>query len=234
MRTGTTLHVIANKSRPLFRMAVLAASAFSLSACSTGSLFDSDTPQPKGYVLAAVPAAQKSATPIPVDVSVSRPDLGAGLDSDRIAVLKGRQLDYYRGVRWGARAIELVQNLVVDSLEDQSLFRSVATEQARVAGDYVLDLQVRDFQAVYSEGSDTPSVRVSMVGRIIRVTDRELVGTVTAQAEAQAESDRMSAVAAAFETASHRTILELGQQLVSAITSDRSSLRTTHDDAGAR
>jgi cholesterol transport system auxiliary component len=211
------------------RLAFLA-SVLSMSACTTGSLFDSDTPPPTGYVLAPVPAAQALTTPIPVDVSVSRPDLGAGLDSDRIAVLKGRQLDYYRGVRWGSRAIEMVQNLVVDSLQDQGLFRSMSTEQARVAGDYVLDLQVRDFQAEYSPGDDTPSVRVSMVGRIIRVLDRELVGTISSSATADAESDRMGAVTAAFEVASHRAILDLGQKLVSAVTDDQSNLQTARGE----
>src|SRR5512138_2631034 len=128
----------------------MAIGVVALAGCSAGSLFDSDTPVPANYVLAAVPPAQELRTPIPVDLSVSRPEMAAGLDTDRIAVLKGRELDYYRRVRWAVRATELVQTVVVDSLANQNWFRSVTPEQARVAGDYVLDLQVRAFQAEYA------------------------------------------------------------------------------------
>lgn len=197
-----------------------------LAACSTGSLFDSDTPVPANYVLAAVPPPEVASAPIPVDVSISRPDMGSGLDSDRIAVLKGRELDYYRRVRWGSRAIELVQNLTVDSLENQKLFRSVTHEQARVAGDYVVDLQVRDFQAEYGPRDDIPTIHVTLVGRLIRVVDRGLVATVQSEARVAARDNRMSEVAAAFESASHQAILDLGKQLATAVTNDQAALKS--------
>lgn len=211
------------------RLSALAA-AITLSACSTGSLFDSDTPVPTNYVLPPAPAASQPASVVPVDIAVSRPDLAPGLDSDRIAVLRGRLLDYYRGVRWGTRSIELIQTLVVDSLEDQKLFRSVTAEQARVAGDYVLDLQVRDFQAEYAGGADQPVVHVALVGRLIRIIDRKLVATVTAQARSQAEEERMTAVTAAFERASHEAILDLGRQVVSVVNKDADTLRTARGE----
>ena len=205
---------------------VMVTGAVALAGCSAGSLFDSDTPVPANYVLAAVPPAQESHTPIPVDLSISRPDMAAGLDSDRIAVLKGRELDYYRRVRWGSRAIEVVQNLVVDSLENQKIFRSVTPEQTRAAGDYVLDLQVRDFQAEYAPRADVPSIQVTFVGRLIRVVDRELVATVQSQARVDADGNRMSAVAAAFEMAAHRAILDLGEQVATAVKNDAPALQS--------
>ncbi len=216
--------------RPAFissvtRAGIALALAALLAACSTGSLFDSDTPVPANYVLAAAPAAQTSRSSIPVDVSISRPDMAAGLDTDRIAVLKGRELDFYRRVRWGSRSLEVVQNLVVDSLENQKIFRSVTPEQARVAGDYVLDLQVRDFQAEYTPRSDTPNVHVTFVGRLIRVSDRQLVKTVQSEARVDAEDNRMSAVAAAFEAAAHRAILDLGAQVAAAVEGDKAAGR---------
>ena len=99
-------------------------------------------------------------------------------------MLEGRQLDYYRGARWGGSTIEVVQTLLVDSLEDQRLFRSVTAEQARVAGDYVLDVEVRDFQAEYANGG-APTAHVTMIGRLIRVVDRELVATVSGRGAQQ-------------------------------------------------
>ena len=212
------------------QIALLVAAGWCLTGCSTGSLFDSDTPVPQNYVLAPAPAVTGEATPAAVDVAVSRPDLAPGLDTDRIAVLKEREIDYYRGVRWGSRAIEMIQTLVVDSLEDQRLFRSVTPEQARVAGDYVLDLQVRDFQAEYSPSADAPTVHVTLVGRLIRVIDRKLVSTVSAQSKTQASEDRLREVLTAFERASHEAIVDLGKQVSQVVSDDAQTLRTARGE----
>ena len=131
----------------------VAALALLCSAC-TGSLFESDLPVPVGYVIASAPAGSLTGAPATqADLSIGRPDFAPGLDNERIAVLKGRQLDYYRGARWGGRTVEVVQTMLVGSLNDQKLFRSVTAEQARVAGDYMLDIEVRHFEADSSSGT---------------------------------------------------------------------------------
>lgn len=219
--------------RAEWRLGVLIAAGLSLAGCSTGSLFDSDTPVPQSYVLAPAAAASGDPTPAPVDVSISRPDLAPGLDSDRIAVLKERELDYYRGVRWGSRALELIQTLVVDSLEDQRLFRSVTAEQTRVAGDYVLDLQVRDFQAEYTDAADVPTMHVAFIGRVIRVIDRKLVATVSADAKIPAKEDRLPEVLVAFERASHEAIVNMGKQVSQVVADDAQTLRTARGEESA-
>jgi cholesterol transport system auxiliary component len=194
-----------------------------LAGC-TASLFDSESPVPMSYVLASAPATTLSLPHVDVDVAVERPDAAPGLDSDRIAVLKGRQLDYYRGVRWGSPAPEVAQVLLVDSFEDQHIFRSVTREQSRVGSDYVLDLQLRDFQAEYAQGSAIPTIRVGAVVRLVRVADRQLVATLTAESRATAAEDRMGSVAAAFEKAADAVALDLLQQLAPAIAADAPAL----------
>jgi cholesterol transport system auxiliary component len=195
------------------------------SAGCSSSLLDSDLPANKNYVLAPAPAAVSATTVAQVDLSIGRPDLAPGLDTDRIAVLKGRELDYYRAARWGGRTTEVVQTLLVDSIEDQKLFRSVTAEQARVAGDYVLDVEVRDFQAEYASENEAPTANVRMTGRLIRVVDRELIGTVVAQAKSRATDNRMTAVAAAFETAAQQVAVEIAQKTAAAVAGDESNLR---------
>ena len=208
--------------------------AFVLSVACAGcsSLLESKQPVSEAYVLAPAPApaAQSAAGGNPdVDLSIGRPGLAPGLDTQRIAVLKGRQLDYYRAARWGASAVEVVQTLLVDSLEDQRLFRSVTAEQTRVAGDYVLDVEVRDFQAEYAAQSAAPSVHVTMIGRLIRVVDRELVGTVNAEARSQAADNRLSAVVAAFESASQQVALEIARRTAADVAGDADKLRARRD-----
>jgi cholesterol transport system auxiliary component len=205
-----------------------------LGACAAlagcGSLLETDMPAATNYVLAPAPAGAAMVTRSEADLSIGRPDLAPGLDTERIAVLKGRQLDYYRGANWGGRTTEVIQTLLVDSFEDQRMFRSVTAEQSRIASDYVLDVSVRDFQAEYAGDNAAPMVHVTILGRLVRVGDRQLVDTFAAQAQSRAADDRMSAVAAAFETAAHKVVLDLAQQTAAAIAGDQQKLH----EAGSR
>jgi cholesterol transport system auxiliary component len=189
-----------------------------------GSLLETDMPPSASYVLAPAPASSAGVAKSDADLSIGRPDLAPGLDTERIAVLKGRQLDYYRGAQWGGRAVEVVQTLLVDSFENQQLFRSVTAEQSRIASEYVLDITVRDFQAEYAGDNDAPTAHVTILGRLIRVVDRQLVTTFAATAQNKAADNRMGAVAAAFETAAHQVVLELAQKTASAIAADAQKL----------
>ena len=212
---------------------LLAAAAVSMfcSAC-TGSLFDSELPVPASYVIASAPPGSLTGVPTTqADVSIGRPDFAPGLDTDRIAVLKGRQLDFYRGARWGGRSVEVVQSMLVSSLNDQGLFRSVTAEQARVATDYMLDIEVRHFESDYASGS--PAAHVEIIGRVIRVFDRKLVTTVTSDARVAATEDRMTAVMQAFEAASQKVAMDLARQTATAVADDVPMLRKARGDSGA-
>lgn len=241
MSASTRIRAISTAGRPDggararagLRHALLAAGVLSLTGC-TSSLLDSDMPVRTAYVLAPAPAQQApspASAAARVDLSIGRPDLAPGLDTDRIAVLEGRKLDYYRAARWGGRTVEVVQSMLVDSLQDQQLFRSVTAEQTRVAGDYVLDVEVRDFQAEYARENEAPGAHVTIVGRLIRVVDRQLVGTIRAEALAPAEDNRMGAVIAAFEQAAHEVALELAQRTAAAVADDEPQLRAARGES---
>lgn len=218
----------------LFRSLLLAGAASLCAGC--GSLFESKIPLPDRYVLAAAPAAASSTQTAAsaTDLAIGRPDVAPGLDSDRIAVLRGRQLEYFRGVQWGGSVTEVVQALLVGSFQDQHLFHSVTSEQARVSSSYMLDVEVRDFQAEYGEGGGSPEVRVTLIGRIIRVKDRQLVDTLVATASRPAKENRMNVVAAAFESAAHEVALDLARRTASAVARDTSGKVPTSSAAADR
>jgi cholesterol transport system auxiliary component len=201
--------------------------SLALVACAgCGSLLETKLPANSSYVLAPAPAASTGVARSDADLSIGRPDLAPGLDSERIAVVKGRELDYYRGAQWGGRTTEVVQTMLVDSFQDQQLFRSVTPEQSRVASEYVLDVSVRDFQAEYANENAAPTAHVTILARLIRVSDRQLVDTFAATAQGRASDNRMTAVAAAFEEAAHKVVLELAQKTAAAISGDAEEVRT--------
>lgn len=203
------------------RLCLVMLAAFACAACG-GSLFESDIPVPRHYVLAPAPPASSatSSAASAVDLAIGRPDVAPGLDTSRIAVLRGRELDYFRAAQWGGNVTETVQSLLVSTLQDQQLFRSVTAEQTRVSGTYLLDPEVRDFQAEYVDGKSAPDIRVTIVARVIRIGDRRLVDTISATSVRSAAENRMTAVAAAFEAASQQVALELSSNAARIIAND--------------
>lgn len=201
---------------------ILAIASVALSACG-GSLLESDLPPATRYVMATPPPAATagSSAASQMSLAIGRPDVAPGLDTDRIAVIRGRELDYYRGALWRGTVLDTVQAYLVTTLQEQNLFRSVTTEQARLGGDYLLDIDVRDFQAEYADGAAIPTVRVTLTGRVLRIRDRKLIETIFATATKPADRNRMTAVASAFEAAMQQVSLEIASRTAAIIAADR-------------
>jgi cholesterol transport system auxiliary component len=202
----------------MMRLAIIALLA-SLSGC-TGSLLQSKVPVPTVYVLGAAPISSTTQQPLPIDLAIAHPSAAPGLDSDRIAVLhEARRLDFYQEAQWGAALPQVVQWLVLGTIQNQKLFRSVTTEQGRVSANYLLDLDVRDFQAEYANDSSAPTIRVTIVGSLIRIQDRKLIAIVPAAFTVPATANRLGAVVEAFESAAQQVAVVLGKQAANAVNS---------------
>jgi cholesterol transport system auxiliary component len=197
------------------RVVALVCVGWLLSGC-VGSLFESKQPVDTIYVLAPPEHVQAAESPVPAALAIATPRLAPGLEGARIAVLNGRELNYYTGARWGAELSQLVQNFVVLTLAGQGEFRSVAAADVRAQSEYVLYVEVVHFQSEYT-GNGAPQVHVAFTGRLLRFTDRALIETVSADVLVPAESNRMGAVIAAFETATRQASAQLGEKVARAV-----------------
>jgi cholesterol transport system auxiliary component len=188
-----------------------------LSGCA-GSLFESKTPAPQTYVISPAASAEEAAPQLKVDVSVSQPSAAPGLNTDRILLLRdGRRLDYYSRAQWGSQTARVMQYFVIASLQNQNLFRSVTSDDVRTSAPYVLDLELRDFQAEYRQPGAPPVVRVSIVASVMRVHDRTLLAVIPVSAVVPVTEDRMAPIVAAFEQASQQAASSLGTRIIKAI-----------------
>ncbi|HEX9139369.1 MAG TPA: ABC-type transport auxiliary lipoprotein family protein [Steroidobacteraceae bacterium] len=166
------------------------------------------------YTLTAPAVAPANAAAAPTAVlSVLRPDAAAGLHSERIALLQaGHRLDYFAASRWSGSLPELVQSLAMDALRGGGQYRSVQTDTAPFAADYVLQLQIRHFEADYS-GGGAPVAHVAIDATLGRSSDRAIVQTLTAESSVPAASDRMVNIINAFEQASSTALQQLATGL---------------------
>lgn len=202
------------------RAGVLA--AICLAAC-TGSLFQSKVKPPTVYLLSAgtespapgTPAAQSPATgipaaAIPVDLTVLKPRLRPGLESDRIAVLyPDRHLDYFADARWSGPLGEVLQDFAVQEFRSHANLRTVRGDASVFGSAYWLEIEVADFQAEYTSAATAPTVHVHLLARLGGSGDRRILGQYVAIAQHPAAENRLSAIVDAFAHAADAALAEI-------------------------
>jgi len=124
----------------------------------------------------------------------------------------GQQLDFYAHSRWAAPLPELLQSAAIDALRAAGRFRAVQSDAAPLDADYLLQLEIRRFQADY-HGDGPPTIYVQLVATLGRRADRSLISSVVAEGAAPAGANRMQGVSAAFETALGQALAQLVRQV---------------------
>jgi ABC-type uncharacterized transport system auxiliary subunit len=180
--------------------------AVCLAAC-TGSLFQSKAAPPTVYQLSAGVGSSSPGTPapggpapaIPVDLTVLKPKLRPGLESDRIAVLyPDRHLDYFAGARWSGPLGEVLQDLAVQEFRSHANLRTVSGDASVFASAYWLEIEVADFQAEYASAAAAPTVHVHFLARLGGSGDRRILGEFEANARQPAAENRLTAIVDAY------------------------------------
>jgi cholesterol transport system auxiliary component len=196
---------------------VLVSATGALAGC--GSLLDSALPAPQSYVLRLPPHAATAPLAAPVgSVLMQRPEAGPGLESERIALLRGdARFDFYAASRWAAPAPDLMESVIVEALRSTGAFTAVFDDTAPFAPHYDLRCTLRRFEADYTRGGRAPTIYVALDCTLGRHRDRQLLASFTAQGSAVASEDRLSAVVAAFETATAAAMNELEQATAAAV-----------------
>jgi cholesterol transport system auxiliary component len=192
--------------KPSLLAAAITLCAALCTGCAAG-LLDTKQPEQQTYVISAAAAqaadgeADRSAV-LPVHLAVSRPILGPGLYTDRIAVLHAdRRLDYYAASRWGETVDVMLQSLLAESLRNTGRLAGVQSDVSAFAARYLLQIEVRDFQAEYTTEGEVPLVRVNFVCTLGRIRAREPLEQYAAGAAVRAADNTMAAVIVAFEEA---------------------------------
>lgn len=176
-------------------MAAGLAAALLLSAC-TGSLFRSREPPRSVYLLSVAPARVRIAP----DLTVLRPRVRPGLDSDRIAVLyPDRRLDHFAGARWSGPLDEMLEDLELRAFGAAGC--NAHADDAAFGGGDAIEVYVADFQAEYPPAGGPPTAHVRLVARIGAAGERRLLGEAEADVRRPAAQDRLSSIVEAFNQA---------------------------------
>ena len=178
------------------RLFILGASAFVLSACG-GNLIG---PPDAGPIYVVRPAfAPASGEKVSWSLSILRPDVPGGLDSDRIALVQpDGSLDYYAKASYPDRVPASVQQALLDAFEASGRIDAVAREEQALHADYNLLVEVKDFAAHYATQDGVPAVTVAVQAKLTTAHGRKIIAaqgfTQTANAGANSAAATVQAL----------------------------------------
>jgi cholesterol transport system auxiliary component len=133
---------------------------------------------------------------------IETPIAPAGINTNRIALAHSPiTLDYFAGATWTDSAPALVQTLLVESFENTGRILAVGRESVGLRADYVLKIELREFQAEYASPTAPPTVHIRIIAKLVRMPVREIVASHMTERKAQAATNTLDGVVAAFDEA---------------------------------
>jgi cholesterol transport system auxiliary component len=131
-------------------------------------------------------------------------------------VRSDRRLDYYAGSRWAGELPDVIETLAIDTLRASGEWGAVHESPSPFLSDYLLQINIRRFEADYTDGGVAPKVHVVLDCTLARRIGRELVTAFVAEGVADASENRLSAVVAAFEKAANTALATMAERSAAA------------------
>jgi len=183
------------------RLFLIGASALGLSACG-GNLLGLGPPD-AGPIYPVRPVFPTgSGEKVNWALSVLRPDVASGLDTDRIALMQpDGSLEFYAKANYPDRLTPIVQQALMDGFEASGRIDAVAPEQAALHADYNLVTEVKDFAAHYSQQDGIPSVTVSITAKLTTAHGRAIVASFSTIQTGTAAANSAGAATQALQLA---------------------------------
>jgi cholesterol transport system auxiliary component len=198
-----------NHSRRRHASRLLAVLALPLLLAGCGGLKDIVGPPPplQLYMLRPAAAPPVAGAPVRWQLVVAVPDAPASLDGNRIALNPTpATMDYFANASWPDRVPLLVQGLLVEALDNTHRI-SAARDTAGLAPDYVLQSDIRDFQAHYAQAlvagavSAPPEIVVEIEAKLVASPDQRIIGSLDAVQRVTAQANTTDSIVAAFNQA---------------------------------
>ncbi len=185
----------------MLRWAVCAAAAIALSGCQALSAIDSAAEPTDLYTVTPKSTFDLDLPSVYWQLAVEAPVAAASLNTGRIAIQMTPTLtDYYAKVAWTDRAPLMVQTRIVDSFENSRKIVAVARESIALRANYVLQPDLRNFEAMYFYGQP-PIVKVRIIAKLVRMPDRQIIGVASFERCVRARADKVPKVVDAFDQA---------------------------------
>ncbi|EDP65695.1 hypothetical protein BAL199_02684 [alpha proteobacterium BAL199] len=143
-------------------------------------------------------------------LAVDRPSSPAGLATTRIAVIRGaHRIDYYAGAQWIDDAPNMVQRLLIESFENSKAIIGVGRESVSLRSDFVLRVELREFQAEYQEGVEAPKVNVRINAKLVRMPQRRIIASTTVERVIASPDNKIHSIVDTFDQALGKVLRDI-------------------------
>jgi cholesterol transport system auxiliary component len=112
---------------------------------------------------------------------------------------------------------DVVETLAIDTLRASGSWAAVHDAPSPFVSEYLLQINIRRFEADYTGGGEAPTVYVTLDCTLARRTGRELLTSFAVNGVAEAEANRMSSVVAAFEKAANMALASMAERSSAAV-----------------
>jgi len=194
-------------TRPLLhslsrRHAILGAGAMALGGCAVvrGPTI------PQLYVLR--PQVPPSMGPrVSWRLAIATPDAVASLDTARIALTRSTTtMDYFANAAWTDRVTLILQRQLIAAFDGSGRILSVDRDTSGLEADFVLQTEVRDFQARYETPDGAPQIVVNIQAKVARMPQREIAANLNATQQVTAAANDIDSIVVAFNQAAGAAI----------------------------
>ncbi|HVW72963.1 MAG TPA: ABC-type transport auxiliary lipoprotein family protein [Rhizomicrobium sp.] len=183
------------------RLFMIGISSMALSACG-GNLLGPPDAGPMYMVAPKFAAQPAGGQKVTWALAILRPNVSAGLDTDRIALTQpDGTMDYYARATYPDRLPNIVQQAVLDGFEASGRIDKVAREEDALHADYNLAIELKDFAAHYSQQDGIPSVTVAITVKLTTAHGRDIVGSFSSVQTGNASVNSAGAAAQALQQA---------------------------------
>jgi cholesterol transport system auxiliary component len=167
------------------------------------------------YTLSAVDQFGQSLPKVDWQLVVGVPVASADLDTTRIALTREPGVvEYFAKGAWADNAPVLLQTKLIESFEASGSV-AVGRDAAGLRPDYVLQSELRDFQAEY-DGAQNPTAHLRLAAKLVRMPDRRIIATVTIEQRVPAAGGSLSQIVDAFDRAAGEAFQEVVVRVLTA------------------
>jgi cholesterol transport system auxiliary component len=137
-----------------------------------------------------------------VQLLINEPLAPAGLDKSRIALSRSPvSIDYFADSEWTDRAPLLVQTALLQSFENSKAITAIDRESVGLRADFIIETEIRHFEAVYDSANGPPEIWVAMIVRLVNPTSRAVVAQTSFERRERASANDVPSIVLAFDEA---------------------------------
>jgi cholesterol transport system auxiliary component len=118
-------------------------------------------------------------------------------------------MDYFANAAWTDRVPLLLQRQLIQAFDASGRILSVDRDTSGLEADYVLQTEIREFQARYDTLDGAPQIVVNIQAKLARMPQREIAANLNAMQQVAATANDLDSIVLAFNQTAGAAIAQI-------------------------